>query len=172
MVRTVPHIGTRQKKRIRLRKNDDAVSPVIGTILMVAVTVMLAAGVYLWTTVFNSDDSAPEDVTIRPTSYDQDDDGLIDWARLTLVSGEDAPYNHDVTNLTLLDPDGDLLYDGSALCSSPSADGSCDVASGTWDVGESLYVPCQGDGGHLLTITIRGHTVLDTEVTCNEAAGS
>ena len=42
-----------------LHKNDDAVSPVIAVILMVAITVVLAATVYVWVSGFGSNSSQP-----------------------------------------------------------------------------------------------------------------
>ena len=42
-----------------LRNNDDAVSPVIAVILMVAITVVLAATVYVWVSGFGSNSSQP-----------------------------------------------------------------------------------------------------------------
>src|SRR5437773_12441924 len=42
-----------------LRDDDDAVSPVIAVILMVAITVVLAATVYVWVSGFGSNSSSP-----------------------------------------------------------------------------------------------------------------
>src|SRR5207248_11023821 len=41
------------------RQNDDAVSPVIAVILMVAITVVLAATVYVWVSGFGASSSTP-----------------------------------------------------------------------------------------------------------------
>jgi len=42
-------------KHFRMKKDEDGVSPVIAVILMVAITVVLAATVYAWTTQFVTD---------------------------------------------------------------------------------------------------------------------
>ena len=42
-------------KHFRMKKDEDGVSPVIAVILMVAITVVLAATVYAWTTQFVQD---------------------------------------------------------------------------------------------------------------------
>ncbi len=46
--------------RTLLRRRDDAVSPVIAVILMVAITVVLAATVYVWVSGFGAQSSAPQ----------------------------------------------------------------------------------------------------------------
>lgn len=45
------------KANRKFKSNDDAVSPVIATILMVAITVVLAATVYVWVSGFGSTNS-------------------------------------------------------------------------------------------------------------------
>src|SRR5438552_19049464 len=52
--------GPRMKaNRKFLRSDDDAVSPVIAVILMVAITVVLAATVYVWVSGFGSQSGTP-----------------------------------------------------------------------------------------------------------------
>ena len=41
-------MGAEQARKIRDLREDDAVSPVIATILMVAITVVLAGTLYVW----------------------------------------------------------------------------------------------------------------------------
>jgi len=51
-----------------LRSNDDAVSPVIAVILMVAITVVLAATVYVWVSGFGSNTNTSPAHTMSMTS--------------------------------------------------------------------------------------------------------
>jgi flagellin-like protein len=48
------------KANRKFRSNDDAVSPVIAVILMVAITVVLAATVYVWVSGFGTQSSQPQ----------------------------------------------------------------------------------------------------------------
>jgi flagellin-like protein len=48
VVRILPATGTEDKNMQNENRNDEAVSPVIATILMVAITVVLAGVLYVW----------------------------------------------------------------------------------------------------------------------------
>lgn len=170
-VTAVQHRGNTKTNKARgLYKNESAVSPVIGTILMVAVTVMLSAGVYVWTSVFSDDAEAPESAAIRATGIDRDGNGLVEYVRLTLVSGNDAPYNPAAVAVQFLPPLGEV---SPVLCATPDYNGTTGCATNhtemeMWDVGESLYIPCQEPGKHMVTLNIRGHMVLDKTMICDE----
>ncbi len=170
---------------------DPGVSPVIAVILMVAITVVLAATVYVWVSGFGSEDSGQEDASVRATGYDSDGNGANDFIRLTLVRGENAPYGVAALDFNVTDPDNDVLAhrpggtDGEVLCVTPAAEGGtaagydaeCDGTDGdpfdgddTWSTGAALYVPCQGSGSHLLSVVVRSSLILDTTVRCDEVA--
>ena len=89
-------------------KNKEAVSPVIGVILMVAITVLLAAVVYIWvsgligggvkntpTLSYTQHTSAEGDyqIIIASTSTKQS----VRAFRFTLVNGEDVTVSSDVS---------------------------------------------------------------------------
>lgn len=164
-------MDSKHKGHEGLLKETTAVSPVIGTILMVAVAVMLAAGVYVWAGAFDNNQDTPEQVRVRTTTLDTDDNGQSDWIRITMTSAEGAPYGPAVIGIETLDPSGTLHTD---ICQTPAlSSGAC--ADGfdtgdTWDVGQSLYVQCHADGEHFVTLTVSGTTVSDGGVNCDESA--
>ena len=51
----------------KLVKNDKAVSPVVGVILMVAVTIVLAATIYVWVSHMSSPAAAAPSINLRGT---------------------------------------------------------------------------------------------------------
>jgi len=174
-------------------KNDEAVSPVIAVILMVAITVVLAATVYVWVSGFASEGDGPEQASATAegaTVADSD----VDWIRVSLTRGENAPYAEDQVNYTVLDDSGNSFSAAHAdtsirtggqdyLCTdASSSSGATGQVCGTdfhdgqaydsndWGVGGVLYVPCQGEGDHSVTISIKDTTVLDSVVDCDTAA--
>ncbi len=160
-------------KRRQTVTDDEGVSPVIAVILMVAITVVLAATVYVWVSGFATEDSGPEQAAATAKGVDLDDNGDVDWIQVTLTSGENAPYSaDDVTNSTT-DNSGNTI---GFVCTDASDAANCDGSAtefreadgDEWDVGENLWIPCKGDGTHLLTFSVSGTTILDTSVSCDE----
>lgn len=149
--------------------DDRAVSPVIAVILMVAITVVLAATVYVWISGFNANQQAPESAQVRAVGFDQDGNGATEWLRLVLVSGENSPYADSVVNVTTLAPSG---TESSTLCNTPELSSStCTTPfTGSWVPGEALWVPCQDQGAHQITVVVRGSVILDQKARCDGAA--
>jgi len=149
---------------------------------MVAITVVLAATVYVWVSGFASEGDGPEQASATAegaTVADSD----VDWIRVSLTRGESAPYAEDQLSYTILAPNGDSLTpnpnaDGDdALCINAVAtsqtcddDFHSDTNTNEWDVGDVLYVPCQGEGDHSVTISVRDTTVLDATIDCDTGA--
>jgi flagellin-like protein len=81
-------VGVMNKLYKVLKRKDDAISPVIGTILMVAATVIIAGAVYAAVNAYNgrSTKSAP-DVAFKAQAMDTDGDGLEDSIKVTYLSG-------------------------------------------------------------------------------------
>jgi len=73
-------------------RNDEAVSPVIGVVLMVAITVILAA--VISTYVFGMTTSVPKEYVVGATFQQLDTDHVT----ITYIGGQDAA---SVTNLTV-----------------------------------------------------------------------
>ncbi len=166
--------------------NDEGVSPVIAVILMVAITVVLAATVYVWVSGFATEDSGPEQAAATAKGVDLSGDGDVEWIQITLTSGQNAPYSHDDVTYSATAPNGTSLSaaDADHLCTSAQTDGTHNFcADGTeffdgdneWDVGQNLWIPCgsEGDadsndsGNHPITVSVSGTTILDTSVSCD-----
>ncbi len=128
---------------------DSAVSPVIGTILMVAVTVVLGATVYAVMSGFG-DDSIKErtNAAFKAQTVDTDGDGKTDHIKITYISGP--------TNV----PIGDV-----ALKVVNSTTGVAVVESvakvGAWNPGDFLVYNPPGAGAYFVTVSILGDTVVD-----------
>ncbi|PSG97195.1 hypothetical protein BRD56_05915 [Thermoplasmatales archaeon SW_10_69_26] len=185
------------EKAIEKLRSDEGVSPVIAVILMVAITVVLAATVYVWVSGFASEQDGPEQASATAKAIDLNDNGDEEWIQVTLTQGENAAYKEDDVTYSATDSDGNSLGDAH-LCvaaqnggasASDSAQGEClrdhggdgtldtadeterfftDLASNDWDVGEYLYLPCQKEGNHIVTMSVRDSTILDVSIDCKE----
>jgi flagellin-like protein len=164
------------EERIKALRSDEGVSPVIAVILMVAITVVLAATVYVWVSGFASEDTGPEQAAATAKGVDLDDNGDVEWIQVTLTSGQNAPYKaSDVTNSTT-DNTGSSVDLVCMTASNADCSGNSDRfqehidPEDEWDVGENLWIPCNDEGNHLMTFSVRDSTILDTSVSCDEGA--
>lgn len=160
-------------ERNRVQRDDTAVSAVIGVILMVAITVAIAATVYIWAGGFGTGDS--DDEAASATAKAISVDSTRDWIRVTLASGDTAPYAATDVSVEVLDS-GDAVR--SKVCDDPNQAGSYPTCaneftgSDTWDTGESKFIPCAGSGSHQVTLAVLGSTVMDRTVNCANAAAT
>lgn len=99
----IPHL---RKPRLAA---DQGVSPVIGVILMVAITVVLAASVYVWTSSFTQGHNTNEHAQLKTQGFDPGDEGETRWIRLTLLKGENAPYHPSAVSFEVVLPDGTVV---------------------------------------------------------------
>ena len=123
----------------QLLTDDDAVSPVIGVILMVAITVILAAVIASF--VLGLGDSADE---VQPnSSFDfeyQEVSGSDDEVTVTLTDGDSIVLGELYLRGTGLVAGDDVALDTSGNIDSTSG-GLGSVSSSTeWDPGQSLTV--------------------------------
>jgi flagellin-like protein len=113
------------------RKGDSAVSPVIAVILMVAITVVLAATVYVWVSGFtDTGDQAPS-ANFRHVSCDETigtDDTGENNVTVKLTSG--GPLQQDDTKVILFN----RTDDSQEATTDPLSD------SGTWATGSQKVV--------------------------------
>lgn len=176
------------------RTSDDrAISSIVAEILLVALALVLAAGAWLFFGGFTdaaSSDDVPEDA-VRAAAHDADADGDADWIRLTMVKAGGGPFDAGDVSLTLVRHGTGASYGADAatqiLCngaSAATAGGSlvagcaseadnflhASSSQADWDAGQSLYVPCQDDDTHGLTLTLDETLVLSVETACGEAA--
>jgi flagellin-like protein len=71
-----------------LRRDDEAISPIIATILLVAVTVILGSTIYAAVAGFGSKTpKATVDAAFKTTGIDVSGNGLTDHIKLTYLSG-------------------------------------------------------------------------------------
>ena len=164
-----PPLGVMEDKNMKNEmKNEQAVSPVIATILMVAITVVLAGVLYVWANSLASDQ--PEKGTMNSfTATDSDaqtsaaaDDNLM---RITWQFAEDD-LNWAFVSIKL--GVGDMTYDcttdGTEECAI-SQDGSDD---GSWETTEFLTLAesgtdiCSASCSVDIYVKYRGSTVSGT----------
>ena len=152
-------------------KNEQAVSPVIATILMVAITVVLAGVLYVWANSLAADQPesgtrnsyTADDADAMATTGGDMDDALISmrWNH----AEDDLNWAFVVMKLSVGDNTYDCSTGGDEECSI-SQDGSDDAV---WETGEFLILSESGsdiaESGSTtidLYVTYRGSTVAGT----------
>ncbi len=160
-----PATGKEDKNMKNETRNDEAVSPVIATILMVAITVVLAGVLYVW----------------AANLAESNTDGSLE---LYTFSGADAPGNDGAVIMTM-SGGSDLGWasivikasvDGAASVTVPACDSTttenCYTTTDTddtaqWNVGEDVTVDTDCTGTCTVTVNVlndREGTTLDTTV--------
>lgn len=138
----------------KLKRNDNAISPVIGTILMVAATVIIAGAVYAAVNAYNGKTAkGTPDAAFKAQTVDTGTDGLEDTIKVTYLSGSGG-----AASVTIRNSDGSLAMrqsDGTTPCTASlgtaGATYACDPAS-------------SGTAAYYVTVTIGDQTVLDQVV--------
>ncbi|MFA5860635.1 MAG: type IV pilin [Candidatus Thermoplasmatota archaeon] len=139
--------------RKALARDENGVSPVIGTILMVAVTVALAATVL---TVMNAyGNKAPAESTsanFKANAVDTNNDGATDAIKLTYIGG---PANI-TAQVSINNPAGD-----GTMAPTP--------AGTTWNAGDfRIYDAASSAGTWFVTVSVLGDTVLDSTIVLDQ----
>lgn len=144
----------RKTPRSRAAWNDNAVSPVVGTILMVAVTVALGATVLAVMSGVGDDEiKESSNAVFKATPVDTDDDGKTDVIRITYISGPTNVANGDVT-VTV------QSAAGVSVTNSTSSD---------WSPGDfRIYNTPAGTASYFVTVSALGNTVLDQTIRVDE----
>ena len=140
-------------------KNEQAVSPVIATILMVAITVVLAGVLYVWANSLAADQPesgtrnsyTASDANGDATSGDSDDLIRVTWQH----AEDDLNWAFIVMKLSVGDNTFDCSTDGSEECVI-GQDGSDDSV---WETGEFLMLSESGSD------IANGATTIDMYVT-------
>ena len=124
------------KKIWKIRKNSEAVSPVIATILMVAITVVLAAGLYVMVMGFGGDPGG------SPT-------GALDETKLA------AANTYRVTLLSI--SQNDVLNDSVTLIVTPAVTNAeyWHLVAGGTTIGAGDYVDLTTVAGTQYTVMLR-----------------
>ncbi|MEA3201627.1 MAG: Archaeal Type pilin, N-terminal [Thermoplasmata archaeon] len=140
--------------------HDHAISPVIGTILMVAATVIIAGAVYAAVSAYSGHNSKPPvDASWKAQALDTDGNGLDDTIKVTYLGG---PTNVATTamSMSMSQSNGTALAAGAASHS----------VGGQWNPGDyATYTLQYGPGASgaatiYATITQGGNTVLDQQI--------
>lgn len=147
----------------KLCKRDDGVSPVIGTILMVAVTVVLGATVYAALSGFGS--NAVQESTnavFKAVAVDTDGNGRTDTLKITYVTGPSNVALGDISvNLNPADtPTWTRSSPGDATAVPP--------VEATWNPGDFGTLSPGVATTYFVSVTVLGTTVLDQSVRLDE----
>lgn len=142
--------------RNTLRKqldSDAAISPVIGTILMIAATVIIGGAVYAAVNAYSGKASKNNvDAAFRAQAIDADGDGRTDTVKVTYLSGP--------TGAT-----ASVTATGNATALAPGA-----TAGATWDPGEFATWTTNGDVSDtaFVSAAIGDQTFLDQTLRLDE----
>lgn len=106
-------VGILKGKHISLKSSNDGVSPVIGVILMVAITVVLAASVFIMLNNLGGDNADVPSITLQETDTDKylithASDGLM-WSELSVVSCDIVPVGEVLAGQYLIDCDDNFI---------------------------------------------------------------
>lgn len=166
----LPATGMEDKNMKNETRNDEAVSPVIATILMVAITVVLAGVLYVWAAnlaesntdgslelyTFSGADAPGTDGAVIMT---MDSGSDLSWASITIKASVNGEASVTVGACDPVDTAGDLCYS------------TTDSDTASWNVGEAITVDtsCDTSSGETCTVTVnvlnnREGTTLDTTV--------
>jgi flagellin-like protein len=139
----------RQKIR-KIWKDKTGVSPIISVILMVAITVVLAATIWAWVSGFGGSGSEPESAAVVCK-------GVNDRLRVILAEGGES-Y-----------PDTGYAEGNYAIF--VNGDAVNLTGNGPWLVGQSITMTTDADGADLtpgveysVTVTIHDTTVFDKDI--------
>lgn len=157
-------------RKLLNRNSDGAVSPVIGTILMVAVTVILGATVYAAVSVFGSKSvKDTPNVAFKAQAIDTDNDGKSDIIRITHMSGPDLALDQVQVIIK-------LASDGTSATTTeltiPAAAADTTTPADPWTAGEfAVFNPAAtltGPTGYLVSVSVLGTVVIDQVISLDE----
>ena len=160
-----PATGKEDKNMKNETRNDEAVSPVIATILMVAITVVLAGVLYVWAANLaeSNTDGSLELYTFSGVDAPGSDGAVI----MTMSGGSDLGWASIIIKASV---------DGAASVTVPACDSTttenCWSTTDTddtaqWNVGEDVTVDTDCTGTCTVTVNVlnsREGTTLDTTV--------
>ena len=143
-------------------RNDEAVSPVIATILMVAITVVLAGVLYVWAA--NLAESNTDGSLELYTFSGADAPGADGAVIMTMDSGSDLGWA-SITIKASVDGAASVTVDQCASGETDNCWSSSDSDTDNWNVGEAITVDTDCNGLCTVTVNVlnnREGTTLDT----------
>ena len=145
------------KHHTNLKRNDDAISPVIGTILMVAATVIIAGAVYAAVNAYNGKSSNPTpDAGFKATTIDTGTtpNGAEDTIKVTYLSGSAG-----TATVTVKTAAGATAQQGTP---------PTDCAGALSGPGQFLTCKPGAAGTYYVVVTVGSSTLLDQTMTLKE----
>ena len=159
----IPRLGEEDKNMNNENRNEEAVSPVIATILMVAITVVLAGVLYVWASSLAGDSTGSGldtyQFTDRDASGDMTDGGGDDLVHVKMTQGNGLSWA--LLSVSIVVDDG-----ASYTCQEAgTADAECTYTiddDKSWEVSEEITIAegantnhCDGaDGGCTVDIAL------------------
>ena len=162
---THPATGKEDKNMKNETRNDEAVSPVIATILMVAITVVLAGVLYVWAANLaeSNTDGSLELYTFSGADAPGSDGAVI----MTMDNGADLGWA-SITIKASVDGAASVTVDQCAAGETDNCWTSSDTDDTTaWNTGEAITVDTSCTGVCTVTVNVlnnREGTTLDTTV--------
>jgi flagellin-like protein len=132
-----PATGKEDKNMKNETRNDEAVSPVIATILMVAITVVLAGVLYVWAA--NLAESNTDGSLELYTFSGADAPGADGAVIMTMDSGSDLGWA-SITIKASVDGAASVTVDQCASGETENCWSSTDSETDYWNVGEAITV--------------------------------
>lgn len=133
-----------------IRVNDSATSPVVGVVLMIAVTVALSFGVLY---AFEVEPVDVDSISVNGEGRDFNDNSGIDHVGLMLRSSNAGELKAEDYRIQ-------LTYDSTEETLEPSE---------SWEVGETKWFPCLANGNHLFNIVVNDKVAESFALHCDEA---
>ena len=141
-----PQQGEEDKNMKNEMKNDEAVSPVIATILMVAITVVLAGVLYVWASDLASQNQSDGPSMYVLTAADHTDDVEDHAGLMTLTFGNGADLDWALVQIEIIKDSVPYACDNPGTASA----GKCSVTQTQtdddehWTKGETLIISDTG----------------------------
>jgi flagellin-like protein len=157
-----PATGKEDKNMKNETRNDEAVSPVIATILMVAITVVLAGVLYVWAA--NLAESNTDGSLELYTFSGADAPGADGAVIMTMDSGSDLGWA-SITIKASVDGAASVTVDQCASGETENCWSSTDSDTDNWNVGEAITVDTACTSTCTVTVNVlnnREGTTLDT----------
>ena len=152
-------------------KNEEAVSPVIATILMVAITVVLAGVLYVWASDLASSNQSDGPSMYVLTTGDHTDSIEDDAGMMTLTFGNGGDLDWALVQIEVIKDSVPVTCDNPGLssgdCAASQHGGNDDTS---WEKGETIIISSTGglfcDADCTLTVRVKnnGDVVMEAAV--------
>ncbi len=143
------------KKIGKMWKDMTGVSPIIAVILMVAITVVLAATIYVWVSGFGGGGGTSASLNLQQTSYDS---GTVTYKVLTAKGGlgwEDIKITVGGTTVWNAGKvDAEFSSSGQVNITSPGSTIETNELSGKISAGDTIEITGSGVVDHGKTVTV------------------